>query len=105
MPADDLKGLIAWLKANPDKVAQGSGGVGGTDHIGGILAQKETGTRFGFLPYRGGAPALLDLVAGQIDMAILDPTTSLAHLRHGGKIALSAAGESRRCGNKVADGF
>ena len=42
MPADDLKGFIAWLKANPDKVTQGIGGVGGTDHIGGILLQKET---------------------------------------------------------------
>jgi tripartite-type tricarboxylate transporter receptor subunit TctC len=83
MPADDLKGFIAWLKANPDKVTQGIGGVGGTDHIGGILLQKETGTRFGFVPYRGGAPVLQDLAAGQIDMAMLDPTTALAQVRAG----------------------
>jgi tripartite-type tricarboxylate transporter receptor subunit TctC len=83
MPADDLKGFIAWLKANPDKGTQGIGGVGGPDHIGGILLQKETGTRFGFVPYRGGAPALLDLAAGQIDMAFIDPSAGLSQVRAG----------------------
>jgi tripartite-type tricarboxylate transporter receptor subunit TctC len=81
MPPDDLKGFIAWLRANPDKVTQGIAGVGGPEHIGGILLQKEIGTRFGFVPYRGGAPALQDLAAGQIDMAIFDPTTTLAQVR------------------------
>jgi tripartite-type tricarboxylate transporter receptor subunit TctC len=95
IPADDLKGFIAWLKANPDKVTQGIGGVGGTDHIGGILLQKETGTRFGFVPYRGGAPALLDLAAGQIDMAMLDPTTSLAQVRAGRVKAYAVTAASR----------
>jgi tripartite-type tricarboxylate transporter receptor subunit TctC len=83
MPADDLKGFVAWLKANPDKATQGIGPVGGMAHIGGILLQKETGTRFVFVPYRGAAPALQDLAAGQIDMAILDPTATLAQVRAG----------------------
>ena len=83
MPADDLKGFIAWLKANPDKATQGIGPVGGMAHIGGILLQKETGTHFVFVPYRGAAPALQDLAAGQIDMAILDPTATLAQVRAG----------------------
>jgi tripartite-type tricarboxylate transporter receptor subunit TctC len=83
MPADDLKGFIAWLKANPDKVTLGISGVGGPEHVSGILLQKETGTRFGFVPYRGGAPVLQDLVAGQIDMAIMDPSTALAQVRAG----------------------
>ena len=95
MPADDLKGFIAWLKASPDKVTQGIGGVGGTDHIGGILLQKETGTRFGFVPYRGGAPVLQDLAAGQIDMAMLDPTTSLAQVRAGLVKAYAVADTTR----------
>jgi len=95
IPADDLKGFIAWLKANPDKVTQGIGGVGGTDHIGGILLQKETGTRFGFVPYRGGAPVLQDLAAGQIDMAMLDPTTSLAQVRAGLVKAYAVADTTR----------
>ena len=80
MPADDLKGLIAWLKANPDKASMGIS-PGGMVHVVGVLMQKETGTRFVFVPYRGGGPILQDLVAGQIDFAVLDPTASLAQVR------------------------
>jgi tripartite-type tricarboxylate transporter receptor subunit TctC len=80
MPADDLKGLIAWLKANPDKASMGIT-PGGMAHVVGILMQKETGTRFGFVPYRGGGPIVQDLVAGQIAFAVLDPTTSLEQVR------------------------
>jgi tripartite-type tricarboxylate transporter receptor subunit TctC len=83
LPADDLKGLIAWLKANPDKATLGMGGVASIEQIAGVLFQKETGTRFGFVPYRGGAPALQDLMAGQTDMQMTDPTTSLPAVRAG----------------------
>jgi tripartite-type tricarboxylate transporter receptor subunit TctC len=83
LPADDLKGLIAWLKANPDKASSGIS-LASIVHVAGVLFQKETGTRFQFVPYRGGgAAALQDLVAGQIDLAILDLTTSLAQVRAG----------------------
>ena len=61
LPADDLKGLIAWLKANPDKASQAIPTAG--SHVAGILFQKETGTRFAFVPYRGGVPAMQALVA------------------------------------------
>ena len=80
MPGDDLNGLIAWLKANPDKANLGNAGVGSLSHIAGILFQKASGTRLGSVPYRGAAPALQDLVAGQIDMLIADVTTSLAQV-------------------------
>jgi len=83
MLANDLKGLIAWLKANPDKATLGHGGTGSAPHIAGVFFQRETGTRFQFVPYRGGAPALQDLVAGQIDMAIVDPVVSLPQVRAG----------------------
>ena len=83
LPANDLKGLIAWLKANPYKASLGTTGTTALDHIAGVLFQKEIGTRFGFVPYRGGAPALQDLVAGQIDLAILDPPASLPAVRAG----------------------
>jgi tripartite-type tricarboxylate transporter receptor subunit TctC len=53
LPANDLKGLIAWLKANPDKASAGTGGIGGVAHVGGVFFQKETGTRFQLVPYRG----------------------------------------------------
>src|SRR5580704_3920639 len=70
LPPDDLKGLIAWLKANPDKASVGIAGVGATGQLAGISFQKLTGTKFQFVPYRGNGPAMQDLLAGQIDFMI-----------------------------------
>jgi tripartite-type tricarboxylate transporter receptor subunit TctC len=81
MPANDLRELIAWLKANPDKALAGIAGVGSPQHIFGIFFQKSTDTRFGFAHYRGGAPAMEDLVADRIDLIIGDQVTSLAQIR------------------------
>ena len=85
MPADDLKALIAWLKANPDRASAGTNGVGSPQHVAAIYFQGKTGTRFGFVPYRGGAPALQDLMAGQIDL-IFAPAADTAALVRGGSI-------------------
>jgi len=70
LPADDLKGLIAWLKANPDKASVGIAGVGAVGHLTGLALQKATGTKFQFVPYRGNGPAMQDLLAEQIDFMI-----------------------------------
>ncbi len=83
LPATDLRGLIAWLKANPDKASFGTAGPGSPSHIGGVLFQNVTGTRFQLIPYKGTAPVIPDLIGGQIDMAILDPITSLPQFRAG----------------------
>jgi tripartite-type tricarboxylate transporter receptor subunit TctC len=83
MPAKDLGELIAWLKANPDKASQGTSGVGGPSHVAGLLFQKETGTRFQLVPYRGAAPAMQDVAAGQVDMMFDNPATSLPQVRAG----------------------
>jgi hypothetical protein len=83
MPANDLKGLIAWLKANPDKASQGTSGVGSAGHVGGVFLQNITGARFQFVPYRGVAPAMQDLLAGQIDIMIDPPANSLPQVRSG----------------------
>jgi tripartite-type tricarboxylate transporter receptor subunit TctC len=56
MPGDDLKGLIAWLRANPGKASAGTQGAGGSSQIGGIFFQNATATRFQFIPYRGARP-------------------------------------------------
>ncbi len=93
MPADDLKGLIAWLKANPDKASQAIPTAG--SHVAGILFQKETGTRFAFVPYRGGAPAMQDLVAGQIDMMIIQAAVALPQVRGGAIKAYAVTAKSR----------
>jgi tripartite-type tricarboxylate transporter receptor subunit TctC len=83
MPADDLKGLIAWLKSNPDKATQGIT-TGSLVHLAGLFLQRSTGTRFQFVPYRGGAAQIIpDLVAGHIDLAIADPVVTLPQVRAG----------------------
>jgi tripartite-type tricarboxylate transporter receptor subunit TctC len=74
-PADDLKGLIAWLKANPGKASVGIAGVGATGQLAGIAFQKATGTKFEFVPYRGNGPALQDLLGGQIDF-MMEPSSN-----------------------------
>src|SRR5262245_39630578 len=76
MPANDLKELIDWLKANPDKASWGTAGPGSVSHVVGVFFQKETGTRFQFVPYRGLGPAIQDMIAGQIDLSV--PTAAIA---------------------------
>jgi tripartite-type tricarboxylate transporter receptor subunit TctC len=95
LPANDLKGLVAWLKANPDQALAGTAGVGSPQHIIGILFQNATGTRFRFVHYRGGAPAMQDLVAGQIDLIVADLTTSLPQVRAGNIKPFAFTGRSR----------
>jgi tripartite-type tricarboxylate transporter receptor subunit TctC len=93
MPADDLKDLVAWLKTNPDKASQAIPTAG--SHVAGLLFQKETGTRFAFVPYRGGSPAMQDLVAGQIDLMIIQAAVALPQVR-AGTIKAYAVTASRR---------
>ena len=83
MTANDLKELIAWLKANPGKASQGNGGPGSLTHLAGISFQQETGTQFRSIPYRGAAAAVNDLVAGHIDIMIDLAPNSLPQVRAG----------------------
>ncbi len=69
-PPDNLKELLAWLKANPDNISQGTNGPGSIMHLAGVFLQKKIGARFNFVPYRGSAPAMHDLLSGQIDLYI-----------------------------------
>jgi tripartite-type tricarboxylate transporter receptor subunit TctC len=85
LPADDLRGLITYLRANPDKASVGIAGVGATGHLAGISFQKETATKFQFVPYRGNAPAMQDLLAGQIDFMI-EPASNFRSLVATGSI-------------------
>jgi tripartite-type tricarboxylate transporter receptor subunit TctC len=82
-PPDNLKELLVWLKANPDKVSQGTNGPGSIMHLAGVLLQKESGARFNFVPYRGSAPAMQDLLSGQIDLYIGLPADLLPQARAG----------------------
>jgi tripartite-type tricarboxylate transporter receptor subunit TctC len=95
VPANDLKSFVAWLKANPDKASEGTAGAGSPQHIGGLFFQQATGTRFQFVPYRGAAPAMQDLLGGQIDMIIDDPTSSLPQVRAGKIKAFAVTAKAR----------
>jgi tripartite-type tricarboxylate transporter receptor subunit TctC len=83
MPANSLPELIEWLKANGDKATQGTTGAGTALHLAGIFFKKQTGTDHPFVSYRGGALAIQDLVAGQIDMMIDIAANSLPQVKAG----------------------
>lgn len=83
VPAKDLKELLAWIKSNQDKVSAGSIGVGSAAHVAGVYFQNLTGLKFQFVPYRGAAPAIQDLMGGQIDLLFDHVANALPHVRSG----------------------
>lgn len=85
LPPKDLKELIAWLKANPGKATAVSVGAGSGAHICGLYFMEKTGTEFLFAQYRGGGPAMGDLVGNQIDLMCAEASQTLEHVR-GGKM-------------------
>ncbi len=95
MSPSNLIELIAWLKANGEKATQGTAGVGSPAHIGGVFFQAATGTRFQFIPYRGAAPIMQDLIAGQIDLTFAQTANALPQVRDG-KIKVYAVTAPKR---------
>jgi tripartite-type tricarboxylate transporter receptor subunit TctC len=83
IPAQSLKELIAWLKSKPAPATAGTAGAGSGSHIAGLYFENATGLKLQFVPYRGTAPALTDLVAGQIDIIIDQTSNSIAQVRAG----------------------
>jgi tripartite-type tricarboxylate transporter receptor subunit TctC len=83
IPAKSLKELIEWLKAKPSPATAGTAGAGSGSHIAGLYFENVTGIKLQYVPYRGTAPALTDLVAGQIDIIIDQTSNSIAQVRAG----------------------
>ena len=83
VPATNLKELTAWLKANAKDVSSAHNGAGGALHLCGIELQRVTGATWPFVPYRGAAPALQDVVGGRIDAMCTSPASSLSLIRSG----------------------
>ncbi|MBM3529174.1 MAG: tripartite tricarboxylate transporter substrate binding protein BugD [Alphaproteobacteria bacterium] len=81
LPPNDMKELISWLKANPGKATIGNAGVGSITHVCGLLFEQAVGTKLQHVPYRGIAPSIQDLLAGNIDLVIADPITSIPQAR------------------------
>src|SRR5665213_2244710 len=83
LPAKSLKELLAWLKAKPTPATAGTAGAGSGSHIAGLYFENVTGIKLQYVPYRGTAPALTDLVAGQIDIIVDQTSNSIAQVRAG----------------------
>ena len=94
-PAKDIKDLIAWLKANPDKATAGTVGAAGGAQVASIYFQKETGTTFRFVPYRGGGPAIQDMAAGQLDVMLDQAANALGPVRAGTVKAYAVMSKTR----------
>jgi tripartite-type tricarboxylate transporter receptor subunit TctC len=95
VPAQSLKELLAWLKAKPSPPTAGTAGAGSGSHIAGLYFEAATGIKLQYVPYRGTAPALNDLVAGQIDI-ILDQTSNSISQVRAGTIRAYAVTDSKR---------
>jgi tripartite-type tricarboxylate transporter receptor subunit TctC len=93
--ASSLKELIAWINANQGKVLMGTGGVGGASHMAAIYFANAIGTKFQYVAYRGGAPALQALFGGEIDLYVTQVSNIATHIR-GGKIKAYAVTAKNR---------
>jgi tripartite-type tricarboxylate transporter receptor subunit TctC len=83
LPAKNLSEMLAWLKANPQKATAATVGAGSGAHLCGVQLQNITGTRFNFVPYKGGGPAMQDMIGGQIDFMCDNASNSIALTRAG----------------------
>jgi tripartite-type tricarboxylate transporter receptor subunit TctC len=83
LPAKNLKELVTWLKANPGKGTVATVGAGSASHVCMVYFENATGTKLQYVPYRGAAPAMQDLVAEQVDLTCLEAGQSLGNYRAG----------------------
>ena len=95
IPANNVKELIAYAKANPGKLAYASAGAGSTNHLSAVLLEKLGGIEMLHVPYKGGAPAVTDTVAGQTQLLFSAGTQTLPHVK-AGKLKLLAVTEAKR---------
>ncbi len=95
LPPKNAQELIAWLKANAGKASAATVGSGSGAHICLLYFQQKTGTSFQFVPYRGGAPVMQDLVAGQIDFFCAEASQTLSFLRSGAIRAFAVMSKER----------
>jgi tripartite-type tricarboxylate transporter receptor subunit TctC len=94
-PAKDVQELIGWLKDNPDKATAATVGAAGGAQVAAMYFQQATGTTFGFVPYRGGAPAMQDLVSGQIDFMFDQAANAITQVRAGAIKAYAVMSQAR----------
>jgi tripartite-type tricarboxylate transporter receptor subunit TctC len=81
LPPNTMPELIAWMKAQPEPTSFGTVGTGSAAHLCGLYFAQKTGLRLQYVPYRGGGPAMQDLIGGQIDLACLEASSGLAYVQ------------------------
>ena len=94
-PAKDVRELVAWLKANPDKASAATVGAAGGAQVSSIYFQEKVGTKLTFVPYRGGAPAMQDLVSGRVDIMLDQAANALGQVRAGAIKAYAVMAKER----------
>jgi tripartite-type tricarboxylate transporter receptor subunit TctC len=87
--------LVTWVKSNPTPITFGTIGVGSAAHLCGVYFAQKTGAHFQYVPYRGGAPAMQDLIGGQIDLSCLEASQTLANVQAGRFKAFAVMSEQR----------
>jgi tripartite-type tricarboxylate transporter receptor subunit TctC len=95
VPAKSLQELLAWLKSRPTPPTAGTAGAGSGSHIAGLYFEKVTGIKLQYVPYRGTAPAMNDLVAGQIDLIVDQTSNSISQVRAGNIRAYAVTSDKR----------
>lgn len=95
VPAKSLTELLAWLKSRPSPPTAGTAGAGSGSHIAGLYFEKVSGIKLQYVPYRGTAPALTDLVAGQIDIIVDQTSNSISQVRAGNIRAYGVTADKR----------
>ena len=95
LPVNSVKDLIAYANANPGKLNFGSSGVGFADHLAGELFNTLAGVRMTHVPYKGGAPAMIDLVSGNVQLIFATVSTALSQMKAGRIRALAVASGKR----------
>jgi tripartite-type tricarboxylate transporter receptor subunit TctC len=95
VPAKTLPEFIAYAKANPGRINMGSGGKGATGHVAGELFQMMAGVKFQHIPYRGEAPAMTDLIGGQVQLVFATTGSSLPYVKAGKLRALAVTTATR----------
>lgn len=95
LPVNNLREFIAYTKANQAKMSFGSGGIGAASHLGCVVLNSAMGTHVTHVPYKGGGPAMQDLLAGRIDFECEIMSTAKSHIDHGDLKALAIMSKTR----------
>ncbi len=96
VPAKNLNEVVAWIKANSQKMQFGTGGIGGSSHMAGVYFLNRIGVKTDFIPYRGGAPAIQALLSGEIDLYMTQIAGAITQVRAGKLRAYMVTAKTRQ---------